>query len=369
MLHSGRATWPGNLRIMWAITAKDLVDALKSKTIASNLVIALVMMVVYKMMPAWDRPSALPRLYLYETGGSSVAAALEGSSRLEGRPVSSLEKLAEVVARGDETVLGLVIPSGVDARADSGEPLELEGYLVYWAGDEPARDLVALAEEEIAARTGHSVRIRLGEDRVYPALDAAHPGSAPMMALLAILLGMLMIGLSVAPHLLIEERQARTLDLLLVSPARSSHVALAKALTSLFYCLTAGAVILAFNAEFINHWGVAILATGVAAVFASALGLLLGMVCGVRQEVVIWTMALFAILLIPVFLSFMRDIVPTVVQGVLPYIPTVALARGFQVAFVKQATASAFLPELAYAAGWAALLLVAVAWVVRRSDR
>ena len=93
------------------------------------------------------------------------------------------------------------------------------------------------------------------------------------------------------------------------------------------------------------------------------------MVCGVRQEVVIWTMALFAVLLIPVFLSFMRDIVPGVVRAVLPYVPTVALARGFQVAFARQAPAAAFLPKLAYAAGWAALLLAAVAWVVRRSDR
>jgi ABC-2 type transport system permease protein len=356
-------------RIVWAITAKDLVDALRSKTIAVNLVIVFVMMLVYKTMPAWDRPTALPRLYVYEAGGPSLTMALEGSSQLEPRQVSSQEKLVDVMSRSDEYALGLMVPADVDAGAASSALLELEGYVVYWASEAAAGRLRSLAEEEIADRTGHSVRIHLEGNRLHPAPDAAHPGGAPLMALIAMLLGMLVIGLSVAPHLLIEERQTRTLDLLLVSPARSSHIVLAKALTSLFYCLTAGAVILAFNTTFINHWDVAILVTGMAAIFAAALGLLLGTICGLRPQVVIWTMTLYAILLIPVFLSFTSDILPGAVKAVVPYVPTVALARGFQVTFAKQATASAILPELAYAAGWAALLLVAVAWVVRRSDR
>jgi ABC-type Na+ efflux pump permease subunit len=369
MVPRGGVRRVSNLRILWAITAKDLVDALKSKTIASNLVIALVMVGVYKGLPSWDRPPGPPRLYVYEAGGSSLAAALEGSSQFEPRAVSSQELLAEAVARGDETVLGLVVPGGVAARTASAEALDLAGYVVYWVKDAAARDLVARAEEEIAGRTGQRVRIHTDGNRVYPALGAAHPGAAPMMALLAMLLAMLMIGFSVAPHLLIEERQTRTLDLLLISPARSSHITLAKALTSLFYCLTAAAVILAFNGEFINHWGVAILATIMTAVFASALGLLLGMACGQRQAVLIWTMALFAILLIPVFLSLTPDLVPSALQGVLPYVPTVALARSFRVAFAERAPAAAFLPELAYAAAWAAVLLAGVAWIVRRSDR
>jgi ABC-type Na+ efflux pump permease subunit len=357
------------LRIIRAIAAKDLVDALRSKTIASNLVIVFVMMVVYKAMPAWTTPDTLPRLYVYEAGGSSLAAALEGSPGLELRPLSTQEKMVEVVSRSDEQALGLVAPAHADSIVASGGVLEVEGYVVYWASDAAARDLATLIEGEIADRMGQAVQIHLDGNRVYPAADATNPGGAPILVVTAMLFGMALVGLTVAPHLMIEERQSHTLDLLLVSPATGAHVATAKALTGLFYCLTAGAVILAFNATFINHWGVAIAATLLMSLFAVSLGLLLGTLCTVKQQMLIWTMPLFAVLLIPVFLTFMRDILPTALRAVLPLVPTVALAQAFQVTFAKQAPASAFLPELAYAAGWAVLLLAGVAWVVRRADR
>jgi ABC-type multidrug transport system permease subunit len=364
-----RETLRTAFRIVRAITAKDLIEAMRNKTIAFNLVIVLVMMVVYRTMPAWETPPGLPRVYVHETDDSSLAAALEGSLRIEPRPVSTQERMIEAVSRGDEQVLGLVVPAHADSMVASGGPLEVEGYVVYWASEAAARELATVAEGEIADRVGHAVRIHLDGNRAYPAPDATHPGGTAIVVVLAMLFGMMVIGLTVAPHLMIEEQQSHTLDLLLVSPATGSHVAIAKALTGLFYCLTAGAVILAFNATFINQWGVAIAATLLMSLFAVALGLLVGTVFKVRQQMLIWTMPLFAVLLIPVFLTFTPDLLPEALHATLPLVPTSALARAFQVAFAKQAPASAFVPRLGYVAGWALLLLAGVAWFVRRADR
>jgi ABC-type multidrug transport system permease subunit len=356
-------------RVVWAITAKDLVEAVRSKTIAFNLVMVLVMMVIYKTAPAWETPPGLPRVYVYEAGDTSLATALEGSPRLEPRPVSTQAQMAEAVSRGDEQVLGLVVPAPADSVVASGGPLEVEGYVVYWASEAAARELATLVEGEITDRVGLAVRIHLDGNRVYPAPDATHPGGTTILVVLAMLFGMVVIGLTVAPHLMIDEQQSHTLDLLLVSPATGAHVATAKALTGLFYCLTAGAVILAFNATFINQWGVAIAATSLMSLFAVALGLLVGTMFKARQQMLIWTMPLFAVLLIPVFLTFAPDIVPEAVRAVLPLVPTSAVARAFKVAFAQTAPASAFAPQLAYVTGWAVLLLAGVAWVVRRADR
>jgi len=138
-------------------------------------------------------------------------------------------------------------------------------------------------------------------------------------------------------------------------------------MAGLFYCLLGAGVVLAFNAVMVVHWGVIVLAVICGALFTIALGLLLGMIFKVRQQLSLWGFILFQPLVIPVGLP--PELLPDNVEAILSAIPTFALAKVFRIAFTASAPLAEFGPQLAYTAGCAVLILAAVAWRVRRLDR
>jgi ABC-2 type transport system permease protein len=168
---------------------------------------------------------------------------------------------------------------------------------------------------------------------------------------------------------MIEEKQTRTLDALLVSPAQSSHIVIAKALTGLSYCLIAAVVVLAVNANLVLHWGLAVAVVLLSSLFAVSLGLLLGSLVGARSVLPIWSMMVLTVLLLPLFLTIMKDLLPSAVGAILTWIPTATLARVLRGSFTKDLAAMAFSLELLVVAACTALILGGVAWTVRRSDR
>jgi ABC-2 type transport system permease protein len=168
---------------------------------------------------------------------------------------------------------------------------------------------------------------------------------------------------------MVEEKQTRTLDALLVSPARSSHLVIAKALTGLFYCLIAAAVVLAINANLVLHWGLAAAAVILSSLFAVSLGLLLGSAVGAKQVLPIWSMVALTVLLLPLFLAIMKDLLPSAVHTIVAWVPTATMARVLRGAFSRDLATMAFSLELLVVAACTAVILGGVAWTVRRSDR
>lgn len=361
--------WGENLRIVWAIAAKDIVDAVKNKTTLTNILMVFVMMVIYRMMPALTGADDPIRLFAYDAGGSSLAEALKGSAMLKMYTYPTRQEMIDRMRGGNDDELGLIIPAKFDQALAAGQTPDLEGYAVYWADDAALGELTALVEQEITKRTGQPARIRLNGDRLYPEPGSANIGNALMSTLMALFFAILIVGLTIAPILMIEEKEARTLDALLVSPARSSHIVTGKALAGLFYCLTSAAVILAFNAALINTWGLAVVVVVLGSLLAVAVGLLVGTLCSTKQHYTIWIMALMALLFLPFFLIVMSDILPDIVNAVIPWLPTAALGKASWSIFAQAVPWSAYGLELVLVAGYIVLILVAVTWIVRRADR
>jgi ABC-type Na+ efflux pump permease subunit len=358
-----------SLRIVWAIVAKDVVDALKNKNTLSNIVVVLFTVAAYQMLPAWLIPDEPPFLPLYDAGDSSLPAALENSSALDSRQYASLQLVKEKVAVGDEHRLGLVIPADFDrVVASGGEPV-LEGYVIYWIGDSAVTELKEQVESEIASLVGRPVHINLEGNQVYLPPDPVHLGSSAYMAATALVLALALLGMTVTPHLMLEEKQTRTIDILLVSPASSGHIVIGKALTGLFYCLACAALVLALNRTFINLWDVAILAAIAGSLFAVSVGLLMGMIFEDRKQFTIWGFGAMVILLWPVFLSLLAPILPDALDLVVSWVPTVSILRLSIASFAASVSPADVVPALLYVLAWTFFLLAIVAWLVRRSDR
>jgi ABC-2 type transport system permease protein len=356
-----------DLRIIWAITTKDMLDSVKSKTTLGLLVSALFIVVIYQMLPQFTSENDLHNVLVYDAGDSEYLAILKRSPNLNVYTgYSSQDQLERKLVSGDLPELALTIPPAFDQALESGEPAVLEGTVQHWVSDSDAAQLKAQAEAEIMRLTGQPVTIHLEGNVVYPTPDS---GGRSFLTSLAILLSVTMIGVGLAPHLLTEEKRTRTLDALLVSPARSSHLIIAKALTGLAYCLIAAMAVLVVNANLILHWGLAIVTVILSSLFAVSLGLLLGSLVGSKAVLPIWSMMVLTVLLLPLFLAIMKDLLPPVANTIVAWIPTATLARVLRGSFSRDLASMAFSLELLVVVACTAMILGGVAWTVRRSDR
>jgi len=358
-----RADW----RIIWAVAAKDIGDALKNRVIWSTIVTVVLMVAFYKALPIITGMAHLPEVDVVDAGQSALTAYLENSPNLEARQVASREDMVRFVVMEGVPALGLVIPAGFDQTLAGGGPLELDGYVQHWVSTRAAETLKTQVEQEIAALAGQAVRINLEGHRLYPLLDSLGPHS---WAALAIVLMLMALGLGLTPQLMFEEKRTHTLDALLTSPARSGHVVAGKAIAGLVYCLIGAVAIFAVNATLIVQWGFAILAAVLGALLAVAIGLLFGVALQTIQSLRMWTIAVpVPLFVLPVPLSFMAMDLPSSVNATVRWFPSVGLSRLFIMSMTNSAPFAEWGIDIALVFGAAAAILAVVAWRIRRSDQ
>ena len=353
-----------SIRIIGAITAKDITDALRNKAILSMLFTALFLMVAYKGMPVIRHGNDLPRLAVYDAGNSSLIPSLEESNSLDLVTVDSQLELENYLGDENRVVLGLVLPENLDQTVEAGEELTLDGLLDHWVSDSEGIEIQASTESLLSEMTGTQVHIDVESDTVYTLPVGGHPIITSFT--LAVLLTL--VGISVVPHLMIEEKETKTIDSLMVSPASAGQMAIGKAMTGLIYCLAIAAIVLILNANLVVYWGVAVLAAISGSLFIVALGLLLGSAFKLKQQLNLWTFVILQPLLIPVVFSEIPAI-PEGIRGIISWIPTVGLAEVVRLALSREAPLAEVGLKLAYIAGSAAVLLFLAAQMIRRADR
>ena len=184
-----------------------------------------------------------------------------------------------------------------------------------------------------------------------------------------VMLLVMMIGMLMVPTLMIEEKRTRTMDALLVSPAGSWQITLAKALTGLFYSLLGFGLACIFNAYLVAQWGLAILAGICAALFSVSLGLLLGVLVENRQQLTLWANLLVIPLFITIFLSIMDDLLPAWLITICRWMPATIALDLLRASFTLQTGPAFIAPRLAVTAVWSTCLLGIVTWKIKRADR
>jgi ABC-2 type transport system permease protein len=352
-----------HLRILWAIAAKDITDVVKNKIILIGLLSMLFVVGVYRVMPALESWGKVPNVLVYDAGNSALVTLMGNSQAFElWTGYRSEAQMKEKLANGQVPELGLAIPAGFD----SGEGAVLQGYVLYWVDEDDAIALKRLVEEEISRLLGRPVSIQLEGNVVYMQPDSSGLGLPASMGMVFVIL---MIGVSLVPNLILEEKQGKTMDALLVSPAGPIHVTLAKAIAGLFYAAVTVGVALAVNYRLITHWWLTTCVAFCGALFAVAVGLLLGSLIETRQQLMLWAWMVIIPLFLPMMLSVLGDLLPAWLHAIFRWIPSVALFKALRVSFSNQASFGLYGPPLALILACAAALLAVVAWRVRWLDR
>ena len=368
-MDSARTTAGERTRVIWAIAAKDILDAIKNRTVITIVLGMAMMMLSAQAFPFLLKLSATPRAYVHDAGtppdGTSPlisAMAEDGYYRIT--EVDSQQAMQAALADLNAEILGMVIPSGFEQMLESGAQGELEGYVV-WSRRSAANKLAAEMELYLETLLHKPVRVETEGNLVYPP-----PEGATSQGMIATVLSLILVttGGFLVPYLIFEEKQTQTMDALLVSPANASDITIGKALAGIVYCLVAMAVVLAFNYSNVVSWGTVTLAVLVGAFFAVGVGLLMGSGFETAQQVGAWSIIPIVLLMAPIMLTMLGNL-PQVLESLLPWMPTIALAKLFLLSFSGSATLARALPDLAIVLAWTLPLYAAVIWIIRRSDR
>ena len=352
-----------HLRIVWAIAAKDIGEAVKNKTILINVIMLPILIAFYKWLPTLYNPSGT-RAVVYDAGQSQLVIELENSPQFRLVQAQSIQEMEEDLDDMPMAVLGISIPAGFDRALASGQPPELAGYVMHWVSPAKSAELRALFEQQFAEWTGHPVLINTS------VLYARPSSMGPIRSVaITMVVAIMFSGLLIVPSLMLEEKRARTMDALLVSPASSGQVVVGKAVAGSFYCLALTGLNLLINQAVIAQWGLAILTALVNMLLAVALGLALGVFFDRRQQLNMWGMTIMMILLIPVFLNILEPILPELLRDVFNWTPATSLAKAFRFSFSRGATPAQIAANLGLALGCAVPIFAAIAWKIRRSYR
>jgi len=193
--------------------------------------------------------------------------------------------------------------------------------------------------------------------------------SLPVLASM-ISLSLMVLGVALVPLLMLEEKEAHTLETLLVSPARYIQVLADKALAGSVYCLSGGLVILAAYHSLVLHWHLALLGLLLGTAFVVALGLLVGMLSNNPTTLSMWSAVIMFILVIPALLSGMVSLerMPWI-EAILTYWPSTAILKLFHLAMVAEIPSGEVTLNASLVAGAAIMLYLVTWWMVRRTDR
>jgi ABC-type Na+ efflux pump permease subunit len=311
------------LRIVGVVALKDVLDAIRNRITLGIMLGAALLMLSGLGLPRLLAGRNANRAVVYDPGAGGLVQAWAARDDLQAVGVRSQAELEQIVAESASPTLGLVLPAGFAAPASTAEPLTVDGYTAHWARPDQVARQVTFFEARLSQAAGRTVRIVTAGHVVYPAVRAG--GQVSLFAM-HVVMELLIVGMAVVPYLLIEEKEARTFDALLVSPASYGQVVAGKALAGAAFCLLGGAVGLTFMAAWVVHWDVALLAIGLGAIFAVGVGLLGGALARDAQILGLGMMLLASVLLAPALLGpVATSNLPAWVQSALRYVPSMAL--------------------------------------------
>jgi ABC-type Na+ efflux pump permease subunit len=352
------------LYMAWVIGTKDILDALKNKSLRTNILIMVGMVIFFYWFGSVRPFDQDVSVVVFDKGNTNLTLSsftLDDGAVYTFREVFSLEEMERKMAHQD---LGVVLPADFDTIQETGDDLVLQGY-TFWVNRAKVPELEAKYTRDFSEILGQPVQVMIGSNIVIPQADV---GGMPATIAQQLVFYIFWVALALIPYLMLEEKQTRTMDALLTSPANSGQIVLGKALAGFFYILIVGGLAIALDWRYIVNWWLALAAILGYSLFAIGLGLFLGMMVKSAVQIRIWSLILILLLVLPP-LFFMEPMLKAGLRKVLVGFPTSALASLFRYGCSKGVTLSLFLPNLAIAVVSIVIVYVLVIWKVRLSDR
>ncbi len=366
-MNTNKEKFSDNLNIIWTIASKDILDAIKNRMIISQIVAVTLILLTVKALSWAIQPPYTP-IMIFDPGNSSLTQALDDSPDFSVQRAVSLEELQGVIGNmgfGLGPELGIEVSSNYDQDLDSKNNLEINGY-VSWANRTKASRLKAEFESAFLVVTGQPIIVNLEGHIISPPTEIGLLGG--IITVFAVTIVLLM-GVILVPTLMLEEKQTRTMEALLVSPASINQVVIGKAIAGFFYILVTAAIVYIIYWTGVVNWGLTLLFVLGSGLFSVGLGLLLGLIFKNQQEMTGWLSLTIVVISGSIFVVLIGLEMPAWLDTLIHWLPSVALAKIFWASFSTQAQIAQVLRNLGIVLVTSGILYGFVIWQVRRLDR
>ena len=268
-----------------------------------------------------------PKLGVVDEGSSQLVAMTRQLTSVVTKEYDSISEIKQAVESGAVDI-GMVLPADFDGSVMQGEETELVTYI--W-GESLAKNrtiLGATITNLVRELAGQEVpveieAITLGDEVRIPWNDRL----LPLVVLMAVFFG----GLFLPATSVIEEKEKKTLEALVITPASVRDIFVAKGLMGIILSLFMGIVILILNQAFGAEPALLILVLALGAIMAAELGLLCGaLIKDITTLFAIWKLG--GILLFGPAIIYMFPQIPQWIGKLFPTYyflqPIIAISQG-----------------------------------------
>lgn len=360
-----------HIRAIIAIARKDAIDIVLNRgmlfTMLSPIFVAALFLIVNNLIS-----TSPPRLLIYNPGHSPIQQVV--SSTLQNPEVVSAGSASEVadafgpngIHKSSPYAIGLVIPSDFEAQIHQGKRPQVQFYAN--GSQLNANNIHGLSTllTEYASSVAAPHPLQLSQITINPPSSTAINLSVTFIA--TILPMSLVIGASIMPHQLIEEKEKKTIRLLMVSPASFADVVLGKLLVVLTYQLVLSYAVIAILQGFFGNVPVLILITLLGVGFALSLGLFAGGLFQTNGALSGFSNIVSLLLVLPGLVVGIAPLIGSnsLLAQVIKILPTYYVAQGVYDALNNQSSFQSILLNGGILLAWIALLSYGAVYSLRR---
>ena len=352
------------MRVVAAITRKDVIDAIRNRYLLTALITPLFVAVLFRVLLPGINNQSILTVVVHDSGSSAMVGELRKTQQIGVVEASSAEAMASEVEKR-KAIGGLLVPGNFDADVAAGKQPELTIYVNNKKGAIEQAAFRRLLDQQVRALVKHPEPARLvwvDMDKDASAQSRAGLGLEQMLLPLLLIMTLGMIGAMVVPLLLVEEKEKRTLDFLLASPASLKEIVAGKALTGVAYTILIAGLLLVVNRRLVGNWPLTALAILLGLLFVVAIGLFMGSLLNNTMQVNTWASSVLILLLAPSFPSLG---LPGAIDTAMRLIPTYYLTEALKLSLAG-GSSSRIWGHLAVVAGCTVLAFFAAAWALRR---
>lgn len=353
-----------NFNVVSAITRKDVVDAIRHRYLLTALVTPLFVALLFRVMLPGGASDKILTIVVHDAGGSGLVAELRKTPQISVVQANSAETTAGEVER-IKAIGGLAVPAGFDADLAANRQPELTVYVnnQKTVFEQAAfRRLLDQLVRSFAKQPEPARLVWVDVDKT--ANEQTRLGTRLDQILLPLLLILTfgMTGAFVVPLLIVEEKEKRTLDFLLSSPASLYDIIIGKALTGVVYTLLIAGLLLGINRQSVQNWPLTFLTILVGLAFVVGVGMVIGSLLKNTMQVNTWASVVLIVLLAP---SFPSIGITGWFDKAMRFIPTYYLSEALKLSMAGTVSSQLWI-YLAVLLGCTVIVFFAAAWALRR---
>lgn len=366
-----------NLTVITAIVRKDMLDVIRNRTTLFALLTPLFLAVLY-----WVMSEALSEdvttLALYNPGNSALIRqeTLPDNTQWNIIPAPSAEAVRTMVDNNTQNAaVGVVLPPDTDAVLRAGGHPAVQVYFHGAKYNDFSQQLFVARLINTGQRVGGQqplLQLTPTILRATPEQQAGDGGRSRLAAafgMVTLLVGLLSTGLMLVPTLLVEEKERKTLRLILSAPASYADVVIGKMLVGLIYTLLLGAFLLLISRIPLSALPQVVYFGLLGGILFLLLGVLVGVVSKNGTEANTYGTVIFLLALVPILFGLPGlDLTQGALGVALHFIPNFYIVDGMGRALQDTTTPDSFLLNTAATVAAIVAIFALATWSLRRQQ-